>query len=298
MRIWHGLLSAAVSIVISVTMTPPAKAQTLFQKLFGFGGNAPVGQTPVQPRFQIPAHRFHRDKEISPARGHHKSEVEDDIGPPDSGGPYRLMCVRACDGYYFPLRHHARHQNFAGDIKTCRSACGDDARIFYFPEDGGSPDTMMDLTGRKYSETPKAFAYRKTLVQGCTCKPQPWSGEEAARHQSYAAAETNGKTNDAAKREADAVVSKDATPEPVAAAQDKPTPEPAAQSEAAAEKTSAPETYEPVRPRVQKISTRKKPVHLSHERTSHEQIYVTGFRPAQSPVFLPQKKYLWRSDVR
>jgi hypothetical protein len=45
---------------------------------------------------------------------------------------------------------------------------------------------MVDLAGRKYAELPHAFAYRKKLVQDCTCKPTPWSAEELARHQSYA----------------------------------------------------------------------------------------------------------------
>ena len=36
-----------------------------------------------------------------------------------------------------------------------------------------------------YAQTTTAFLYRKTLVQGCTCKPAPWLAETAARHQGY-----------------------------------------------------------------------------------------------------------------
>jgi hypothetical protein len=45
---------------------------------------------------------------------------------------------------------------------------------------------MVDLSGRSYASLPNAFRYRKALVEGCSCKPAPWSVEEAARHQGYA----------------------------------------------------------------------------------------------------------------
>jgi hypothetical protein len=37
-----------------------------------------------------------------------------------------------------------------------------------------------------YTALPNAFKYRKTLVDGCRCRPQPWSEAELARHRAYA----------------------------------------------------------------------------------------------------------------
>jgi hypothetical protein len=65
--------------------------------------------------------------------------------------------------------------------------CDGEARLFYYPTEGGSPETMVDLAGRSYASLPNAFRYRKSLVAACTCRPAPWSAEAAARHAAYAA---------------------------------------------------------------------------------------------------------------
>lgn len=106
-----------------------------------------------------------------------------------SADPYTTMCVRSCDGFYFPLRQNAHPEFFARDAQTCASECGSEARLFYFPLYGGNPATMIDLAGRKYAEEPNAFAFRKAVTAGCACKPAPWSKEAAERHRKYVAEE-------------------------------------------------------------------------------------------------------------
>lgn len=188
MRIRQALASCALSITMSIALAPPAVAQSFFQKLFGLGGGQSAPQMPVRPQTQtIPSHRF--DYRPRPYQQSRPDDVDGEIGPPDSGGPYRTMCVRSCDGYFFPLRHNAKRRNFESDAKSCRAACGTEARLFYYSLNGGSTESMIDLAGRKYKELPHAFGYRKALVQGCACKPVPWSYEEAARHRQYEDAE-------------------------------------------------------------------------------------------------------------
>jgi len=63
---------------------------------------------------------------------------------------------------------------------------GTEAQLFYHPTPGGDVDTMVDPMGRAYALLPNAYKYRKTLVQGCRCRPQPWSEAELARHRAYA----------------------------------------------------------------------------------------------------------------
>jgi len=105
----------------------------------------------------------------------------------EKAGPYTTMCVRTCDGFYFPLHQNEHPRNFARDAQTCASKCGSAARLFYFPLRSGNPATMIDLEGRRYVDEPQAFAFHRSIVQGCACKPQPWSAEAAARHQKYSA---------------------------------------------------------------------------------------------------------------
>ena len=97
-----------------------------------------------------------------------------------------------CDGFYFPISHATSSTNFARDAETCAASCGGDARLFYTPSPGGDVESMLDMTGRAYASFPIAFRYRKTLVQGCQCRPQPWTEAERARHQGYAAAQAPG----------------------------------------------------------------------------------------------------------
>ena len=274
MRIRTALLSGLAALPAIVSIATAAEAQTFFQKVFGFGGASSAPQPVLRSAPQtLPAYRFHsrpwtrapRPARSSPETG---NGGEDDIGPPDSGGPYRTVCVRACDGFYFPLRHNAQHKNFASDTRSCRTACGAQARLFYFPETGGSADTMVDVSGRKYADTPHAFAYRKAIVASCTCKPEPWSAEENARHQSYAdieagelakdeafvkaraaAAAANATAGDAAEAtavsEPDTKVSEPpAAEEPVVT-----TSKDATNTEGPAAETSAPPAVEPKRPR-------------------------------------------------
>jgi hypothetical protein len=93
--------------------------------------------------------------------------------------------VRLCDGFYWPISFGVSRAQFGRDAQVCQSSCGSDARLFYQPTNG-SAETMVDLSGRSYSQIPNAFRYRKALVPNCTCKPAPWSEAELARHQNYA----------------------------------------------------------------------------------------------------------------
>jgi hypothetical protein len=108
---------------------------------------------------------------------------------PHERAAYRTLCVRMCDGFYFPISHATSSANFAHDAEICAASCGGEARLFYYPHSGGSIESMLDMAGRAYASYPVAFRYRKTLVQGCQCRPQPWTAAERARHQSYAVAQ-------------------------------------------------------------------------------------------------------------
>jgi Protein of unknown function (DUF2865) len=106
---------------------------------------------------------------------------------PDAGagassaiGTYRTLCVRLCDGFYFPISFATSEAGLARDAEQCRASCGVEARLFYHHNPGGSVETMMDLTGRAYSALATAFKYRKTLVAGCLCRPPPLSAAAGA----------------------------------------------------------------------------------------------------------------------
>ena len=47
---------------------------------------------------------------------------------------------------------------------------------------------MVDRDGKPYRELPAAFLYRTRYLADCTCRPQPWEEEAAARHRAFAQA--------------------------------------------------------------------------------------------------------------
>lgn len=99
---------------------------------------------------------------------------------------YRTMCVRLCDGAYFPISFATTRNRFAEDEARCAARCGSPTRLFAFPNDGGSPDVMKDRSGRSYIALPTAFQFRKGSDAACTCRAAPWEEASKARHRRYA----------------------------------------------------------------------------------------------------------------
>lgn len=106
--------------------------------------------------------------------------------PPPPPQTFATVCVRLCDGYYFPVSFATTPESFGRDERKCQSTCGSQAKLFVYRNPGSSPENMQDLRGQAYSRLPTAFQYRTSYNESCKCKPHPW--EEAARdqHRAYA----------------------------------------------------------------------------------------------------------------
>lgn len=107
----------------------------------------------------------------------------------ESGGisRYRTLCVRTCDGYYFPISYSTTRSGLARDAQQCEARCGAPAKLFYHRNPGADVEHMVDLNGARYSSLENAFRYRREVVDSCRCTPQPWS--EAAKQEYESRAE-------------------------------------------------------------------------------------------------------------
>ncbi len=170
-----------------VAAAEPSFAESLLQRLFG-------GFAARMSEYRLPEYRFNFGR-MGPA-GYGSDGEYDGGGWQEDFGTYRTLCVRLCDGFYFPISDGVRRERLNSDSHACAQRCDGEARLFYYSTAGGSVETMVDLTGRRYADLPNAFRYRKALVNGCSCKPVPWSAEEAARHQGYAAAARTAQAGD------------------------------------------------------------------------------------------------------
>jgi hypothetical protein len=87
-------------------------------------------------------------------------------------GTYSTVCVRTCDGYYFPISFSTTSDQFPNDARSCEALCpGSEARLFYYPNPGGGPENMTSITGEQYTSLPTAFQYRTSIAPACTCRP-------------------------------------------------------------------------------------------------------------------------------
>ncbi|KRB19910.1 MULTISPECIES: DUF2865 domain-containing protein [Mesorhizobium] len=93
---------------------------------------------------------------------------------PSAGGEFRTMCVRTCDGYFFPMSNAASVSDFERDQKNCESSCpGTEMQVFYSRGmDDDSAAMTSSVTGRPYSELPTAYLYKQSNMPrppACGC---------------------------------------------------------------------------------------------------------------------------------
>ena len=155
-------------VVLVALSAAPAQAQSSFQSLFGY--SPPAARSHSYPA--LPTYRSTYG--WSPYRRYQPYQGSDDVQPYERDGTVRTLCVRLCDGFYFPISGATPRSELSREADKCSAMCSAEARLFYHSSAGGSAETMVDLTGMAYASLPNAFKYRKTLVQGCRCRPQPW----------------------------------------------------------------------------------------------------------------------------
>jgi hypothetical protein len=73
---------------------------------------------------------------------------------------YRTVCVRTCDGYYFPISFSVTSDRFERDRQACENSCGAQGRLFVYRNPGGDVEDMQDLQGKPYRQLRTAFLYR------------------------------------------------------------------------------------------------------------------------------------------
>jgi hypothetical protein len=99
-----------------------------------------------------------------------------DLGP--QSGTFRTVCVRSCDGGYFPISFATVPARFPDDEKTCKSLCpAAEATLFTYRNPGEDINQAVSINGQPYSSSPNAFRYRQEFNPSCSCKAagQTWS---------------------------------------------------------------------------------------------------------------------------
>jgi len=152
---------------------PYAPRRTLFDILFG-----------VTARYSPPGSQDRRSIQRRPRTPSSETLVTSYEGT-DPGenimvkkGGYRTLCVRTCDGYYFPISFSSQPRDFVRDQNACTAMCpAAKAQLYYHAVPEEESEDMVSVVDQKpYSELPNAFNYRTVglrAVPGCACHSRP-----------------------------------------------------------------------------------------------------------------------------
>lgn len=84
---------------------------------------------------------------------------------------YRTLCVRLCDGFYFPVSFSTLPSHFEHDADVCSAHCAAPSELFYYPNPGGTVEQAVAMKDQEpYTKLKFAYRYRKEYVNGCSCK--------------------------------------------------------------------------------------------------------------------------------
>jgi Protein of unknown function (DUF2865) len=97
-------------------------------------------------------------------------------------GTYRTLCVRTCDGYYFPISYSTVPSKFAEDEQLCRRQCpAAEVALYSHRNPGEDVSRAVSTSGRLYTDLPTAFSYRKQVNAACNCRAPGQSWADALR---------------------------------------------------------------------------------------------------------------------
>jgi Protein of unknown function (DUF2865) len=94
-----------------------------------------------------------------------------------NSGTYRTVCVRTCDGYYYPISYATTQEKFADDAQTCQQTCPAADVVLMTNRTGEDINQAVSTSGAPYSSLPNAFKYRAEVVPSCGCRRpgQSWA---------------------------------------------------------------------------------------------------------------------------
>jgi hypothetical protein len=88
----------------------------------------------------------------------------------DPSGRYRSVCVRLCDGFFYPISYSTYSGHLAQEAQECQSNCAAPAELYVYRNPGQEIEQAISLNGSAYMDLPVALKYRKEFVKGCSCK--------------------------------------------------------------------------------------------------------------------------------
>ena len=102
-----------------------------------------------------------------------------------SFGGAMSVCVRTCDGSFFPLPYSGASGATLEEV--CQALCPNAAVELYTMPFGGTIDAGASATGARYTALPNAFKFQQTYDPACSCRrpDQSWADALAAAERRF-----------------------------------------------------------------------------------------------------------------
>ncbi|WP_255609653.1 DUF2865 domain-containing protein [Methylosinus sp. Sm6] len=124
-----------------------------------------------------------QEEEVQPMR-EAPYDREEGEAPHGLGGSMAI-CVRACDGGFFPISYSARRANLEALSDLCKAQCPNAEVELYTRSPWRDMETALSMDGKPYGEHPNALKFAKSYDPTCSCKApgKSWAEtlEEAER---------------------------------------------------------------------------------------------------------------------
>ena len=176
-----------------------------------------------------------------------------------AGSGYRTVCVRTCDGYFFPISFSTSQDRFRDDEATCQRMCPASEVMLFSHRNPGEDmrQAVSANSGKLYTEMPNAFKYKTEWSNACVCKQPNESWANAVKDDP--ASQTALDRNDIVSEERAKILSapRDAKGRPILTPAQK-----GAQkgTQKGAAPAAAPVTAEPAPPPADQLEGEKKPI--------------------------------------
>ena len=181
-RFFGGVTLAAAAVTLAWAAQSQSQPPSAVAERAALVPHTTAGEMPVNANwFDLIFESARRPSEFELERPRRRDDRPE-------GGTYRILCVRLCDGFYFPISYSTQRGRFAADAKQCEQSCPAGSRLFVHRNPGQDVDDMVDLGGRPYRSLPSAFLHRAQYIADCACRGNPWDEASVARHRAYAEA--------------------------------------------------------------------------------------------------------------
>jgi hypothetical protein len=108
-------------------------------------------------------------------------------GKREAGGGAYTVCVRTCDGSFFPVTYLGSRSRADSLEEVCRAQCPSaEVKLYAFPL-GGAIDEAVSTTGEPYDSLPNAHKFERSYDSSCSCRrpAQSWAEALAAAEARY-----------------------------------------------------------------------------------------------------------------